>query len=88
MSALRASVGNSDAIAALALVELSLAQPLSFRSRLDLHVLIDKWGRALKGVDPVEVERLKRQIKEIANLVPGDFDTALDFLTRGRAARH
>jgi hypothetical protein len=60
LAALRASIGNPDAIAALALIELCLAEPPSVDSRRELSQLIDKWGRTLLSVDAADVERLKR----------------------------
>jgi hypothetical protein len=47
LAALRASIGNPDAIAALALFELRLAEPPSIGSQKELSQLIDKWGRTL-----------------------------------------
>jgi hypothetical protein len=60
LAALRASIGNPDAIAALALFELRLAEPPSIGSQKELSQLIDKWGRTLLSVDAADVERLKR----------------------------
>jgi hypothetical protein len=65
LAALQISLGNSDAISALAMIELCLAQPPSDRSQLELNDLIDDWGRTLVSVDAACVERLKRQLSQI-----------------------
>jgi hypothetical protein len=61
--ALRVSLGNPDAITALAMIELCLAQPPGDRS--ELNDLIDDWGRTLVSVNAACVERLKRQLSQI-----------------------
>ena len=62
LGALRASVGNPDAIDLLALIELCLAQTPSAHSQIELIDLVDRWGRTLVGVDPDEVRRIKRPL--------------------------
>lgn len=64
LAALQISLGNPDALTALALVEFSLAQEPSDRSRPTLDELIDQWGQTLVDVDDVIVERLKRLLRE------------------------
>jgi hypothetical protein len=61
--ALRVSLGNPDAITALAMIELCLAQPPG--DRAELNGLIDDWGRTLVSVNAACVERLKRQLSQI-----------------------
>jgi hypothetical protein len=68
LAALRASLGNPDAIIALAMIEFCAAQPPSGRSRLELSDLIDDWGRTLVSVDAACVERMKRQLSRIFEL--------------------
>jgi hypothetical protein len=63
LAALQISLGNSDAIIALAMVELCVAQPSGDRS--ELNDLIDDWGRSLVSVDAACVDRLKRQLSQI-----------------------
>ena len=63
LAALRASSGNPDAIAALALIELSLAEPPGLGSVEKLTEFIDKWGLTLRGVDAADVDHLKNQLK-------------------------
>jgi uncharacterized membrane protein YidH (DUF202 family) len=66
LAALRASIGNAAAMAALARVELALAALANGRPRSDLPVLIDEWGQALIGRHHAEVDHLKRQLRAIA----------------------
>ncbi len=63
LAALRVSLGNPDAITALAMIELCLAQPTG--DRAELNDLIDDWGRTLVSVNAACVERLKRQLSQI-----------------------
>jgi hypothetical protein len=63
LAALKVSLGNPDAITALAMIELCLAQPPSDRS--ELNDLIDDWGRTLVSVDAACVERMRRQLNQI-----------------------
>ena len=68
LKAPQASLENSDALVALAQIELHLAQSPSARSRTEFDGLIDKWGQALLGVDADELERLKRGFSERGEL--------------------
>ena len=72
VAAVEASVGNPDAIAALARVELCLAQGSSVHSQSELTELVDEWGRTLRGIEPADVERLKRRIS-VSGECPNDF---------------
>ena len=63
LAATSASSNNPAALAALALISLSLAEPINSRSRSELYELIDKWGRTLQGADPVVVEGLTAQLR-------------------------
>jgi hypothetical protein len=65
LAALRASLGNSDALKALARIELHLSQPQSARSPIGLSELVNRWSQTLDGVAHVDRERLKRQLREI-----------------------
>jgi hypothetical protein len=62
LAALRASIGNPDAIDLLALIELCLAQTPSAHSQIEMVDLVDRWGQTLVGVDPAQVRRLKRPL--------------------------
>ena len=64
-AATSASNNNPVALTALALIELSLAAPVSSHSEAELDELIDKWGRALQGVDAIDVDRLTTQLKAV-----------------------
>ena len=63
LAALRASNGNPDAIAGLALIELSLAEPPGLVSVGKLAELIDKWGLTLRGLEAADIDHLKNQLK-------------------------
>jgi hypothetical protein len=63
LAATSASSDNPEALAALALIELSIAEPANSGSQSELNELIDKWGRTLQGVDPVVVDRLTTQLR-------------------------
>lgn len=63
LAATSASSDNPAALAALALIFLSLAEPINSRSRSELYELIDKWGRTLQGADPVVVDSLTAQMR-------------------------
>ncbi len=63
LAATSASSDNPEAPAALALIELSIAEPANSGSQSELNELIDKWGRTLQGVDPVVVDRLTTQLR-------------------------
>ena len=63
LAATSGSSDNPDALAALALSELSIAEPANSGSQSELNELIDKWGRTLQGVDPVVVDRLATQLR-------------------------
>ena len=65
LAALRASLGNSDALKALAQIELHLSQPQCTRSSFGLSELVNTWSQTLDGVAHVDRERLKRQLREI-----------------------
>ena len=62
LAALRASVGNPDALEFLALAELCLSQPATTRSHAELRDLLDRWGHALVGIDAAEIRRLKTHL--------------------------
>jgi hypothetical protein len=64
LAALRASVGNPDALELLALVELCMSQSATSRSHIELDNLLDRWGSALVGVAAADVRRLKIQLRE------------------------
>jgi hypothetical protein len=61
--ALKASLGNPEALAALAQVEEHIAQAPSVRSQIELSDLIDAWGKTLVGIDAAELKDLKRQLR-------------------------
>jgi hypothetical protein len=67
LKSLQFSLDNSCALAALAQIELHLAQSPSARSRTTFDDLLDRWGRALIGVDTDELDRLKQALTEAAN---------------------
>ena len=52
LAATSASSDNPEALAALALIELSIAEPANSGSQSELNELIDKWGRRFKGSIP------------------------------------
>ena len=66
LDALRASEGNADALSALALIELALAESPGEQARSRLESLIDSWANALRDIDIVEIERLKGQFRAAA----------------------
>jgi hypothetical protein len=68
LAALRASVGNPDALESLALVELWLSQASTSRSRDELTNLLDRWADALIGIGADDVRRLKVQLQEACDL--------------------
>jgi hypothetical protein len=61
--ALKASLGNPEALAALAQVEEHIAQAPGVRSQIELSDLIDAWGQTLVGIDAAELKDLKRQLR-------------------------
>jgi hypothetical protein len=63
LAALRVSDRNPAAIAALALIELSIAEPPILGSIEKLGELIDNWGLTLRGVGAADVEHLKNELK-------------------------
>ena len=63
LAATIASSDNPAALAALALILMSLAEPINFRSQGEFDELIDKWKRALEGIDPVVVDDLIAQMR-------------------------
>ena len=63
LAATSPSSDNPEALAALALIELSIAEPANSSSQSELNELIDKWGRTLQDVDPVVVDRLAIQLR-------------------------
>ena len=65
LAATSASSDNPEALTALALIELSIAEPANSGSQSELNELIDKWGRTLQGVDPVVVDRLTTQLRAV-----------------------
>ena len=62
LAALRVSLKNPDALTALALIELCLAEPPGDGSKKELSELIDKWALKLRGVAAVDIDRLKNQL--------------------------
>jgi hypothetical protein len=51
-----------DALTALALIELCLAEPPGDGSKKELSELLDKWALKLRGVAAVDIDRLKNQL--------------------------
>ena len=68
LAALRASVGNPDALELLALVEFWLSQASTSRSRNELSDLLDRWADALIGIDADDVRHLKVKLQEACDL--------------------
>ena len=64
IAALRASVGNPDALELLALVELWMSEAPTLRSRNGLSDLLDRWGDALFDIGADDVRHLKAQLQE------------------------
>ena len=62
LAALRVSLKNPDALTALALIELCLAEPTNDDSKKELSELIDKWALKLRGVAAADIDRLKNQL--------------------------
>jgi hypothetical protein len=62
LAALRVSLKNPDALTALALIELCLAEPPGHGSKTELSELIDKWALKLRGIAAVDIDRLKNQL--------------------------
>jgi hypothetical protein len=62
LAALRVSFKNPDALTALALIELCLAEPPGDGSKIELSELIDRWALKLRGVAAVDIDRLKNQL--------------------------
>jgi hypothetical protein len=83
LAALRASIGNPDAIDLLALIELCLAQTPSAHSQIELTDLVDRWGHTLVGVDPAEVRRLKLPL--VGSNEPRSQRTVSEHAKRGNA---
>jgi len=77
LSALQASLGNPEAIIALAMIELCLAQPPSCRSRLELQNLVEDWGRTLLSVDAADIENMKQNLSQICEFT-GTFPRLLE----------
>ena len=67
LAALRVSVGNSDAIEMLALIELRLAQTSSSESRHELGDLVERWSNTLVDIDSASVIGLKQQLQSSFN---------------------
>ena len=65
LAATGASSNNPAALSALALILLSLAEPINPPTQNELYELIDKWGRTLQGIDPVVVDSLTAQLRAI-----------------------
>ena len=63
LAATTVSSNNPAALAAFALIALSLAEPPGDRSHPELCELINKWGQTLRSVDPAVVERLCAQLR-------------------------
>jgi hypothetical protein len=63
LAATSASVNNPAALAALALISLSIAEPFHSRSQSELFELIGKWTRTLEGVDPAIVDAIATQLR-------------------------
>ena len=81
MAALRASVGNPDALELLALVELWLSEAPTLRSRNGLSDLLDRWGDALVDIGADDVRHLKVQLQESYELA--SHVSARDYDERG-----
>ena len=64
LAALRASLGNPDALELLARLELWLSQAPVSRSRSELSELLEKWGDALTDIGADDVRHLKGQLQE------------------------
>jgi len=50
---------------------LSLAEPFNARAQSELDELIEKWGRTLRGVDPVVVDGLIARLRAIRSPLDG-----------------
>ena len=68
LAALRASVGNPEAIELLALIEFGMAQSFEGNPPAGLDDLIQEWANALIAIRADEVQRLKRQLAGRAKL--------------------
>ena len=69
LAATCASSNDPAALAALALIELSLFEPSNARSQNELDELICKWARTLQGVDPVVVHGIAAQLRAIRSSI-------------------
>ena len=63
LEATSASSNNPAALSALALILLSLAEPISSRTQSELDELIGKWARTLHRADIVVVDGLIAQLR-------------------------
>ena len=65
LAATCASKNNSASLAALALILLSLAEPINSRSQFKLFKLIDEWERSVLDADPILMSVLATQLSAI-----------------------
>ena len=61
--AVQVSQRNLEAMAALIRIEWSVGQVHNLRREVNLTHRLDEWGRTVIGIEPSEVEQLRRELK-------------------------